>query len=95
MNRNTFILSMVVESFFALAAMGLIFSDVGAIIYLYAIVVFGLVLSPFILRLKKAQDEAKKRKIRRNMALLLLIPIAAGVIAYVAVVVILIIGFAS
>ena len=95
MNRNTFILSMVVESFFALVAMGLMFSDVGAIIYLYAGAAFALVLSPFILRLRKEQDETKKRKIRRNMALLMLLPIAAGVITYLTVVIILIIGFAS
>ena len=74
---------MVIEGFFALIAMGLLFSDMGAIIYLYAAVVFSVVLAPFAICLKKEEDEAKKRKIRRNMALILLLPIAAGLIAIV------------
>ena len=40
MNRNTFIFSMIIEGFFAFAAMGLLFSDMGAIIYLYAAAIF-------------------------------------------------------
>ena len=80
MSRNTFVLSMAVEGFFAMAAMGLLFSDMGAIIYLFAAVVFSAVLAPFAIRLKKEPDETKKRKIRRNMALVLLIPIVAALI---------------
>jgi archaellum biogenesis protein FlaJ (TadC family) len=87
MNRNTFIFSMVFEGFFAMAAIGLLFSDVGAIIYLYAAVVFAAVLTPFAIRLKKEQDETKKMKIRRNIALILLLPIVAGIAAIVLVVV--------
>ena len=51
-----------------MAAMGLLFSDMGAIIYLFAAVGFSAVLAPFAIRLKKEPDETKKRKIRRNMA---------------------------
>ena len=87
MNRNTFVFLMVIEGFFAMAAMGLLFSDMGAIIYLYASVVFSVVLAPFAICLKKETDEAKKRKIRRNMALILLLPIAAGLIAIALVVI--------
>lgn len=94
MSRNMFILSMFFESYFALAAIGLLFNDVGAIIYLFAIPVLGAVLAPFFIRLKKEQDEAQKRKIRRNIALILLIPIAAGVIAFLFVAVVLMIAFA-
>ena len=75
MSRNTFVFSMIFEGFFAFAAMGLLFSDVGAIIYLISAVVFGVVLAPFFIRLKKVTDEAKKRKIRRNIALIMLLPI--------------------
>ena len=77
---------MAVEGFFAMAAMGLLFSDMGAIIYLFAAVGFSAVLAPFAIRLKKEPDEAKKRKIRRNMALVLLIPIAAAIVAIALVV---------
>ena len=87
MKKDTFIVLMVIESFFALIAMGLLFSDMGAIIYLYASVVFSVVLAPFAICLKKETDEAKKRKIRRTMALILLIPIAAGLIAIALVVI--------
>ena len=55
--------------------------------YLYAAVAFSGVLVPFAIRLKKETDEAKKRKIRRNMALILLLPIAAGLIAIALVVI--------
>lgn len=87
MKKDTFIVLMVIEGFFALIAMGLLFSDMGAIIYLYAAVVFSVVLSPFAICLKKETDEAKKRKIRRNMALILLLPIVAGLIAIALVVI--------
>ena len=86
MSRNTFFLSMAVEGFFAMAAMGLLFSDMGAIIYLFAAVGFSAVLAPFAIRLKKEPDEAKKRKIRRNMALVLLIPIVIAAVAVALVV---------
>ena len=94
MKKDTFIVLMVIEGFFALIAMGLLFSDMGAIIYLYAAVVFSVVLAPFAIRLKKETDEAKKRKIRRNMALILLLPIVAGLIAIALVVIALFMLFA-
>ena len=75
MSRNTFIFLMVTEGFFAMTSMGLLFSDMGAIIYLFSAVGFSAVLAPFAICLKKETDEAKKMKIRRNMALVLLIPI--------------------
>ena len=95
MNRNTFVFAMVIEVFFGMIAMGLLFSDVGAIIYLYAALGFSAVLAPFAIRLKKEQDEGKKMKIRRNMALIMLLPIAAGVIAFVLVVVALMVAFSA
>ena len=93
MNRNTFIFTMVFEGFFAFAAMGLLFSDMGAVIYLISAVVFGAVLAPFAIRLKKETDEAKKMKIRRNMALILLLPIVAGLAAIILVVIALMFAF--
>ena len=93
-SRTVFILSMFFETFFALASVGMLFNEVGAIVYLYAIAVFAAVLTPFFIRLKKAQDERKKEKIRRNIALILLIPIVAGVIAFLYVAAVLAIAFA-
>ena len=80
MKKDTFIVVMALEGFAALVAMGLMFSDMGAVIYLISLALFAVVLSPFYLRLRKETDEAKKRKIRRNMALVLLIPIVAALI---------------
>ena len=94
MNRNTFIFSMAFEVFFAFAAIGLLFNNVGAIVYLYALLGFSAVLAPFFIRLKKEQDEAKKMKIRRNIALILLLPIIAGVIAIAVVTIALMFAFA-
>ena len=93
MNRNMFIFVMVFEAFFALAAMGLLFSDVGALIYPISLAIFAAVLAPFYLRLKKAEDEEKKREIRRNIALVMLLPIIAGLVAIVMVAVALMLLF--
>ena len=93
MKKDTFIVFMFVETLLALMAMGLMFSDVGALIYPISLALFAVVLCPFCLRLRKTVDEEKKRKIRRNMALLMLLPIVAGAIAYLTVVIILIIAF--
>ena len=92
MKKDLFILAMIVEGIAALISMGLLFSDVGAVIYPISLAIFAAVLFPFYLSLKKATDEKKKEKIRRNMALVMLIPIAAGIIAVLAVVIILAVG---
>ena len=93
MKKETFIAVMTTEGIVALVSMGLLFSDVGAVIYLIALAVFAAVLAPFFIRLRKEPDEAKKRKIRRNMVLVLLIPIAIAAVAVVAVVVSLMLYF--
>lgn len=87
MKKNTFIFLMIVESFFALASIGLLFNEVGAIVYLYALIAFAIVFTPLFIRLKKEPDEKKKRKIRLAMALILLLPIVAAVVAIAIVVV--------
>ena len=86
MKKETFIAVIITEGIVALVSMGLLFSDVGAWIYLISAVIFAAVLLPFYLRLKKAEDEEKKRKIRRNMVLVLLIPIVIAAVAVVLVV---------
>ena len=95
MRKDNFIVFLVLEIFFGLISIAMIFNEVGAMIYLYSAIVFAAVLSPFFMRLKKTEDEAGKRKIRRNIFLVMLIPIAAGVIAIALVVGVLLIGFAS
>ena len=95
MKQNTCIGVMVIESTFALISMGLLFSDVGTLIYPISLAIFAAVLSPFYLRLKKAEDEEKKRKIRRNMALVLLIPIVIAVVMVAVVVTALMIYFSA
>lgn len=94
MKKDTFIAVMITESIVALVSMGLLFSDMGAVIYLIALAVFAAVLAPFFIRLRKEADEEKKRKIRRNMALVLLIPIAVAAVAVAVVVISLMIYYA-
>ena len=94
MNRNTFVCLMIIESFFALISMGLLFSDVGALIYPISLAIFAVVLAPFGLWLKKTDEEAKKRKIRLGMVLIMLLPIAAAMIAVLYVVTVLMVYFA-
>ena len=94
MKKETFIAVMITEGIVALVSMGLLFSDVGAVIYLIALAVFAAVLAPFFIRLRKEPDEAKKRKIRRNMALILLIPIVVAAVAVAVVVISLMLYFA-
>lgn len=94
MNRNNFVFLMIIESFFALISMGLLFSDVGALIYPISLAIFAAVLAPFGLWLKKTDEEAKKRKIRLGMVLILLLPIAAAMIAVLYVVTILMVYYA-
>ena len=94
MKKETFIAVMTTEGIVALVSMGLLFSDVGAVIYLIALAVFAAVLAPFFIRLRKEPDEMKKRKIRRNMVLVLLIPIAIAAVAVAVVVVSLMLYFA-
>ena len=86
MAKTTFTVLMVVETLAALISMGLLFSDVGAMIYPVSLVIFAAVLAPFYLRMKKA-EEAKKRKIRLWMVLVLLLPIVVAIAAIAMVVI--------
>ena len=95
MKKDTFIVVMALEGFAALVAMGLMFSDMGAVIYPISLAIFAAVLAPFYIRLRKEPDEAKKRKIRRNMALVLLIPIVIAVVMVAVVVTALMIYFSA
>ena len=74
--------------------MGLLFSDVGAMIYPISLAIASAVLAPLYLWMKKA-EEAKKRKIRLWMVLIMLIPILAAiaVIAYFVIGLMLYYGF--
>ena len=94
MTKSTFITLMIVETLVALVSMGLLFSDVGALIYPISLAIFAVVLAPFYLWLKKTDEEAKKRKIRLWMVLIMLLPIVAAMIAVVYVVTILMLYFA-
>lgn len=93
MKKTPFIILLVIELFAGLMAMGLLFSDAGALIYLIAAVVFAAVLIPFFVCLRNAADETRKAKIRRNIFLVMLIPIAAAILAAAAVVVTMLVYF--
>ena len=86
MKKDMFTFLMSVETIVALLAMGLMFSDVGALIYPISLAIFAAVQAPFFIRLKKAEDEAKKRKIRLIMVLVMLVPIIVAAVAVAIVV---------
>ena len=62
MKKDIFIVVMIIEGLAALVLMGLLFSDVGAVIYLIALAVFAAVLAPFYIRLRRGSDQAKKER---------------------------------
>ena len=64
MSREIFLILMPLEFLAALVGAAMVFPDIGAVIYLIAAALFVAVLYPFYRRLKKEEDEAKKRKIR-------------------------------
>ena len=85
MKKETFIPVMIAEVLADLVSMGLLFSDVGALIYPISLALFAAVLAPFYLRMKKEPEEVKKRKLRLWMVLIMLIPmlVAVAAIGYV------------
>ena len=85
MKKETFIPVMIAEVLADLVSMGLLFSDVGALIYPISLAIFAAVLAPFYLRMKKDPEEAKKRKLRLWRVLIMLIPmlVAVEAIGYV------------
>ena len=86
MKKDIFTVVIIVEVLAALVSMGLLFSDVGAMIYPISLAIFAAVLAPFYLRMKKA-EEPKKRKIRLWMVLIMSIPIVAAIAAIMLVVI--------
>ena len=93
MKKVPFIVLLSIETFFAMISMGLLWSDMQELSYLAAAALFSVVLLPFFLRLRKATDEAKKRKIRLWILLLMLLPILAAIARIVLVIVALLIYF--
>ena len=87
MKKIPFVILMVIELLAALPAAGMLFADLGAVIYLIAILVYAAVLAPFFVRLKKTAEEEKKKKIRRNILLIPLIPIGVAIAMMVIVIV--------
>lgn len=92
MKHNTFIVTMVIEGFFALVSMGLLFPDMGALIYPISFLLFAVVLAPFFICLRRTSDQETKRKIRRNIALVLLIPIVVA-LAMIALIIIALMSY--
>ncbi len=87
MSKSTFNILFIIEVIAGLISVGLLLSDLGGFSYLIGMAVFAVVLLPFFVCLKKAKNESKKAKIRRNIFLVMLIPtiIALAAIAYVVV----------
>jgi heme/copper-type cytochrome/quinol oxidase subunit 2 len=93
MKKTSFTILFIIEIIAGLIAVGLLLSDLGALSYLIGIAIFAVVLLPFFVCLKKANNESKKEKIRRNIFLVMLIPSAIAIIAIAYVVVSLAIYF--
>ena len=58
--------------------MGWMFADFGALIYLVSSVVLIAIMSLFFNYLKKETDEKKRKKIRRQLLLAMLVPTVVG-----------------
>ena len=80
MKKEIFVPVMIAEVLADLLSMGLLFSDVGALIYPISLALFAAVLAPFYLCMKKATEESKKRKLRLWMVLIMLLPMVAAVV---------------
>lgn len=93
MKKETFLFLLITELIVAMLAMGLLMSDLGALCYLVAAAIFAVVLTPFFRKLKKTEDEAQKAKIRRNILLVMTIPIVIALAAVITVVVALMMYF--
>ena len=93
MKKSSFTILFFIEIIAGLIAGGFLLSDLGAVSYLVGIAIFAVVLFPFFVRLKKADAESKKAKIRRNMLFVMLIPSIIAIIAIAYVVVALLIHF--
>ena len=59
MKKVPFIVLLSIETFFAMISMGLLLSDMQELSYLVAAALFTVVLTPFFLKLRKTEDEAK------------------------------------
>ena len=93
MKKTTFTILLIIEIIAGLIAVGLLLSDLGAVSYLVGIAIFAVVLLPFLMRLKKENNESRKEKIRRNIFLVMLTPMVIALIAIAYVVVGLVIYF--
>ena len=80
MKKEIFVPVMIAEVLADLLSMGLLFSDVGALIYPISLALFAAVLAPFYLCMKKVTEESKKRKLRLWMVLIMLLPMVAAVV---------------
>ena len=78
MKNVLFYIILILEFLLALLMMGWMFSDFGALIYLVSSVVLITIMSLFLNYLKKETDEKKRRKIRRQLLLVMLIPTVVG-----------------
>ena len=87
MKKLPFIILLTVELLASLISVGLLLANLGILSYLIAAVVFAALLTHFFRKLKKTDDETKRAAIRRNILLILLIPIALAILAILAVVI--------
>ena len=93
MKGSTFKTFFTVEVIVALIAMGLMFSDLGAIVYVLSAILFAAVLVPLLVAIKRADSEAKKKRLRLIIVLLTGIPIVVAVALIICVVVALLLYF--
>ena len=87
MKKLPFIILLTVELLASLISVGLLLANLGILSYLIAAVLFAAMLTPFFRKLIKADDETKRAAIRRNILLIMLIPITLAILAILAVVI--------
>lgn len=87
MKKALYILLLAAECIVGLLLMGLVYSNIGWPVCLLILAVVAVLLVLLLRRYRKEQDAAARSRLRRRIALVLLIPIALGVLlaAYVVI----------
>lgn len=80
MKMALYILLLAAEAFTGFLALGLMYSNLGWVSCAVTLAVMAALLVMLIIKLKKKTDAAERKKALRNIALVMLIPTAAGLI---------------
>ena len=93
MDKRTFAIAMAIEIPVAFVVLSLLLNGRSNITFYIAWAIFALVVSLLFVFIKKEKDETKKEKLRRKIALSMLISIIGGAVIVVGVVLFFVIAY--